>query len=48
MGCYKGYYSNKGTEGVGRSANSAVVVGSVLIFVLDLLAVQLTDVLGFN
>ncbi|HMO32993.1 MAG TPA: ABC transporter permease [Lacibacter sp.] len=48
VGCYKGYYSNKGTEGVGRSANSAVVVGSVLIFVLDLLAVQLTDVLGFN
>lgn len=48
IGCYKGYYSNKGTEGVGRSANSAVVVSSVMIFVLDLLAVQITDVLGFN
>lgn len=48
IGCYKGYNSNKGTEGVGRSANSAVVVSSVLIFVLDLLAVQITDILGFN
>ena len=48
IGCYKGYNSNKGTEGVGRSANSAVVVSSVVIFVIDLLAVQVTDVLGFN
>jgi phospholipid/cholesterol/gamma-HCH transport system permease protein len=46
IGCYKGYNSSKGTEGVGRSANSAVVVSSVLIFVIDLLAVQITDVLG--
>jgi phospholipid/cholesterol/gamma-HCH transport system permease protein len=48
IGCYKGYNSSKGTEGVGRSANSAVVVSSVIIFVIDLLAVQVTDVLGFN
>jgi phospholipid/cholesterol/gamma-HCH transport system permease protein len=48
IGCYKGYNSNKGTEGVGRSANSAVVVSSVMIFLIDLLAVQITDVLGFN
>ncbi|MEI2747405.1 MAG: ABC transporter permease [Ferruginibacter sp.] len=48
IGCYKGYNSSKGTEGVGRSANSAVVVSSVMIFILDLLAVQLTDLLGFN
>jgi len=47
IGCYKGYNSNKGTEGVGRSANSAVVVSSVMIFVIDLLAVQITDLLGF-
>jgi phospholipid/cholesterol/gamma-HCH transport system permease protein len=43
IGCYKGYHSEKGTEGVGSSANSAVVVSSVLIFVIDLLAVQITD-----
>ena len=48
IGCYKGYNSSKGTAGVGRSANSAVVVSSVMIFVIDLLAVQVTDVLGFN
>lgn len=48
VGCYKGYYSSKGTEGVGHSANSAVVVSSIMIFVLDLLAVQITDVLGLN
>lgn len=48
VGCYKGFYSKKGTEGVGRSANSAVVVSSVLIFIIDLLAVQITDILGLN
>lgn len=48
IGCYKGYYSRKGTEGVGRSANAAVVVSSVMIFVIDLLAVQVTDLLGLN
>jgi phospholipid/cholesterol/gamma-HCH transport system permease protein len=48
IGCFKGYNSNKGTEGVGMSANSAVVLSSVMIFVIDLLAVQVTDVLGIN
>ncbi len=48
IGCYKGFNSSKGTEGVGRSANSAVVMSSIMIFVIDLLAVQVTDLLGFN
>lgn len=48
IGCYKGYYSNKGTEGVGRSANSAVVVASLLVFIIDLIAVQITDILGLT
>ena len=48
IGCFKGYHSDKGTEGVGRSANSAVVLSSVMIFIIDLLAVQITDVLGFT
>jgi len=48
VGCYKGYNSMKGTEGVGQSANSAVVVSSIMVFILDLLAVQITDLLGFN
>ncbi|TDG36463.1 ABC transporter permease [Pedobacter changchengzhani] len=48
VGCYKGFNSSKGTQGVGISANSAVVLSSVLIFIIDLLAVQITEVLGLN
>lgn len=48
VGCYKGYHSHKGTEGVGRSANSAVVVSSVMVFLIDLIAVQITDLLNYN
>jgi phospholipid/cholesterol/gamma-HCH transport system permease protein len=48
VGCYKGYHSKKGTEGVGRSANSSVVVASLLVFIIDLIAVQITDLLGLT
>lgn len=48
VGCYKGFTTTKGTQGVGMAANSAVVVASLLVFVLDLLAVQVTDLLGYN
>ena len=48
VGCYKGYNSKKGTEGVGRSANSAVVMSSIVIFIIDLIAVQITALLGLN
>jgi phospholipid/cholesterol/gamma-HCH transport system permease protein len=48
VGCYKGYNSRKGTEGVGRSANSAVVVSSLLVFIIDLVVVQVTDLFGIN
>ena len=48
IGCFKGFNSNKGTEGVGQSANSAVVISSLLVFIIDLLAVQITDVLHLN
>ncbi|GHN02685.1 ABC transporter permease [Cytophagales bacterium WSM2-2] len=48
VGCYKGYNSSKGTEGVGRSANSAVVVASLLVFIIDLIAVQIIDLLGLT
>lgn len=43
IGCYNGYNSNKGTEGVGKSANSAVVYASLLVFIIDMLAVQITS-----
>lgn len=48
IGCYKGYNSSKGTEGVGQSANSAVVISSLLVFVIDLVAVQITDLLNLT
>jgi len=48
IGCYKGYNSKKGTEGVGRSANSAVVIASLLVFIIDLIAVQISDLLGLT
>lgn len=48
IGCYKGFNSNKGTEGVGQSANSAVVISSLLVFIIDLIAVQITDIFNLN
>jgi phospholipid/cholesterol/gamma-HCH transport system permease protein len=45
MGCYKGYTAGRGTESVGIAANSAVVVSSLLVIILDLVAVQITDIL---
>ncbi len=48
VGCYKGYNSTRGTEGVGIAANSAVVVSSILVFIIDLIVVQVTDLLGLN
>ena len=43
IGCYKGYFSENGTEGVGKAANSAVVISSLVIFIIDLIAVQLAE-----
>ncbi len=44
VGCYKGYYCKKGTAGVGIAANSAVVVASLLLFIIDFIAVFVTDI----
>lgn len=45
VGCFKGYYSSKGTAGVGKAANSAVVFTSLLLFLLDFIAVFVSDVI---
>lgn len=45
IGCYKGYCSEKGTEGVGQAANSAVVISSLMVFVIDMIAVQITSLM---
>jgi len=45
VGCYKGYTAGRGTESVGIAANSAVVISSLLVIIVDLIAVQITDLL---
>jgi phospholipid/cholesterol/gamma-HCH transport system permease protein len=43
IACYKGYHSNRGTEGVGEASNQSVVIASLLIFFIDMVAVQVTS-----
>ncbi len=43
IGCYEGFNASSGTESVGKAANSAVVSASLTIFIIDMIAVQLTD-----
>ena len=45
VGCYKGYTAGRGTESVGIAANSAVVLASLLVIIVDMIAVQITDML---
>lgn len=45
VGCYKGFNAGRGTESVGIAANSAVVTSSLLLIIVDLIAVQITDLL---
>lgn len=45
VGCYKGFNAGRGTESVGIAANSAVVTASLLVIIVDLIAVQITDIL---
>lgn len=43
IGCYKGFNAANGTASVGIAANEAVVASSLSIFIIDMLAVQITD-----
>ena len=43
VGCYAGYHSDKGTTGVGKAANTAVVVSMISIFILDLISLQVIN-----
>lgn len=45
VGCYKGYNAGRGTESVGVAANSAVVLASLLVIIVDMIAVQITDMM---
>lgn len=43
IGCYKGFNASNGTASVGIAANEAVVAASLSVFIVDMMAVQLTD-----
>jgi phospholipid/cholesterol/gamma-HCH transport system permease protein len=43
IGCYKGFNASNGTASVGVAANEAVVLASLSIFIIDMMAVQITD-----
>jgi len=45
VGTYKGYNAGRGTESVGIAANSAVVLASLLVIIVDMIAVQITDMI---
>jgi len=46
VGCTKGYNSKKGTEGVGRAANSAVVVAMLSVIMIDMVVTQISGFFG--
>ncbi len=43
VGCYKGFHASQGTEGVGRAANASVVLSMFLIFIEEIIIVQITN-----
>ena len=45
IGCFKGYNCAKGTVGVGEASNAAVVYTSMLVFIIDFIAVFVTDII---
>lgn len=43
IGCYKGFYASNGTQGVGKAANSSVVLSMFLVFIEEIFIVQITN-----
>jgi len=48
IGCFKGYNTTRGTEGVGKAANNAVILSTFMVFILDLVAAQITDIINIK
>jgi phospholipid/cholesterol/gamma-HCH transport system permease protein len=42
VGCYKGYTTTGGTEGVGKASTTSVVISSLLILIMDTVLVKVT------
>jgi phospholipid/cholesterol/gamma-HCH transport system permease protein len=45
VGCYQGFYSGRGTESVGKAANRAVVVSYFLLFIEEVLIVNVINII---
>lgn len=45
VGCYEGYNADRGTESVGIAANTAVVISSLLVILIDMIMVQITSII---
>ena len=43
VGCYKGFNATQGTRGVGKAANQAVVLAMFLVFVEEVVIVQVSN-----
>jgi len=43
VGCYKGFHATQGTRGVGKAANQAVVLSMFLIFMEEMIIVQVSN-----
>jgi phospholipid/cholesterol/gamma-HCH transport system permease protein len=43
VGCYKGYNATGGTQGVGKAANQAVIISMFLIFIEEIVIVQINN-----
>jgi phospholipid/cholesterol/gamma-HCH transport system permease protein len=43
VGCYKGFHTTQGTQGVGKAANASVVLSMFLIFIEEIIIVQITN-----
>ena len=43
IGCYKGFNATQGTRGVGRAANQAVVLSMFLVFLEEVIIVQVSN-----
>jgi len=43
VGCYQGFHASQGTQGVGKAANTSVVVSMFLIFIEEVIIVQIAN-----
>jgi len=44
IGCYTGFNAEKGTQGVGRSANTSVIISMIFVIIIDMVTAQISSV----